>query len=140
MTQDAETTDTGRRRATLAALVGVVLIGGLALAACGGSGSPSTKSGKSASNSASFSAYEACLSKHGATLRTGGFSGHRFGASGASGFHRFGASGAGGFHRGGFFGGNSKFATALRACSSLRPAVAGGYGGPPGGGAPASTQ
>lgn len=144
------------RRGALAPL-GVALIAGLVLSACGGSSSgsgtsASAKTGSSpsgatgASGSATRrSALAACLKQHGVTLpsaagRPGGFGAsgrsgpsgasgfRRFGASGASGFHRFGASGASGFGGGGFLGGNSKDAAAFKACA----ADVGGGSGPGG--------
>ena len=112
--------DRSRPRRRAAAPLGVALLAGLVLSACGGSSSgngkstsASAKTGSSPSASTGASgaagrrsALETCLKEHGVTLPSfagrpgasgaGGFG--RFGASGATGFHRFGASGATGFH------------------------------------------
>lgn len=147
--------DRSRLRRGAAAPLGVALLAGLVLGACGGSSSGKTstsasaKTGSSPSTSTGASgaagrrsALETCLKQHGVTLpsfagRPGGFGASgRFGASGASGFHRFGASGATGFHRFGASGaagfpgrglaGNSKYAAAFKACGAD---FAGGFGG-----------
>jgi hypothetical protein len=121
--------DQPRFRGGAAGPLGVALIAGLVLAACGGSSggsntTASTGSGTPASSStgtsgtsgfaAERSKLEACLKQHGVTLPSGGGLGAgRFGgtgASGATGFRRFGgtgASGTSGFRPGGFrrFGG-----------------------------------
>ncbi len=112
--------------------VGIVLLLsalGLLLAACSsGSAATTTTSGSksstaSKSSSSSFTAYRNCLSQHGVTLPN--FSHGGGGPSGTGGFHGgTPPTGAGGF-RG--FANNPKFATAEKACASLRPK--GGFGG-----------
>jgi hypothetical protein len=126
----------------------VALTAALGVAACGSSSnntsskttskSASTTTTKSGSaNSASRTAFTACLKQHGVTLPAhgpggfGGGTGTGTTATPPSGTsttrHRFGPGGGGGFSGGGFAAGNSKFAKAFRACGSKLGSGAGNY-------------
>ncbi len=113
--------DSRRRRGALLSVVagGAVL---LLAAGCGNSGSTRAAAG----SSGSFSAYQACLRQHGASVPT---------APPTSGPPGSGGGGFGGY--GGGFGGNGTFEKAAQACAALRPSGfggrGGGFGGPGGG-------
>jgi hypothetical protein len=132
------TTDRRRFRGGAAGPLGVALIAGLVLAACGGSSGASSKtastgSGTSSSSpgttrtggfSANRSKLATCLKQHGVTLPSGGFGAGRFGGgtgpSGVSGFRPggFGGTGATGVRPGGF-----------RRFGATGPSGAGGFAG-----------